>query len=180
MSSPQGVEIGRFDRDNPIPGTIADQLGDLFRAQYPAFAPDHVRRREIREHSGRVAVQALLDGGRTLYIASKTQEDVPVVGLLESATQQLRDGVYEQLVWLMTDPIVRGQGVAHQLHERFIGDATKRAVDRLPKPSVTLLTVYEQNPAVGIYEHWGYSQTGTVPGAEGKIFMSQPLPVKWQ
>lgn len=169
MNSP---EIARYDA--AIPLDIAEQVSAIFRSNYPESHPDEERFADLEKHVGAVAIQSLIAEGRTLYIASFQSEDI--AGFLESRVVEQENGTYEQLSWVMTDARYRGLGVATELHSHFIYDAQDRAEQRLPKPSLALLSVNEMNPAEKIYKRWGYQAIEKT--STGKIMMIKPLPSK--
>lgn len=166
MNSP---EIARYDA--AIPLDIAEHVSTIFRRNYPESHPDEERLADLEKRVGAVAIQNLIIEGRTLYVASFQPEDV--AGFLESRVVEQENGAYEQLSWIMTDAHYRSLGVAAALHDHFINDAQHRAEQRLPKPSLALLSVNEMNPAEKIYKRWGYE--AIEKASTGKIMMIKTL-----
>ncbi len=163
------LEIIRYQ--TTIPPAVAEQLAVTFEHNYPESHPNSERLADLKKHAGAVAIQGLINEGRTLYVASYKPESV--AGILESRVVDQADGTYEQLVWLMTSAGYRGRGVASGLHDKFISDAQVRAEQRIPKPSLALLSVNAMNPAKDIYRRWGYQERERT--STGKIMMVKPL-----
>jgi ribosomal protein S18 acetylase RimI-like enzyme len=151
---------------------VAEQVSDMFATNYPESHSDDDRIAHIQQRAGAIAIQALINEGRTLYVASFSPDNV--AGFLESRVVDQPDGTYEHMTWLMTSAMYRGHGVASTLHENFMHDASLRAEQRSPKPTLALLNVNEKNPAKEIYTQWGYQ--ALEQSEVGKIMMVKPLP----
>lgn len=167
------LEVSAYTAGAQIPANTAEQVAALFEVNYPTSHFEQDRTDDIAHRSDAGAINELLNEGRTLYVASASGV---LAGFIEARTVDQPDGTYEQLAWIMTAAEFRGQRVASILHSSFIMDASLRAVERAPKPTLALLSVHEDNPAITIYEHWGYSVVERT--AANKFLMIKSLPVK--
>jgi ribosomal protein S18 acetylase RimI-like enzyme len=159
-----------------MPDHTAQQISDLFAANYPPSHPEEDREKHILEKLNSTAIRLSLENGSTYYVASTLYPDSQVAGFVQARTRDMTGGTYESLSWIMTDPEYRGQHLASLLHRMFTDDATARAALRYPTPTEALLNVHEQNPARAIYEKWGYEATEVKDS--GIVVMTKLLPVE--
>ncbi len=164
-------EISTYTDRDQITFDTAQQVSNLFAFNYPTSHSEEDREYDIIGKLNADVVMSSLDRGNTLYVAS---EDTTVAGFLESRTRDQSHRTYEQLAWIMTAAEYRGRHLASLLHGFFIDDATQRALERVPKPTLAVLSVHENNPAKAIYERWGYSVVDTTD--EDKLLMTMRLP----
>ena len=160
--------IDRYD--HTIPADVADQVSTIFERNYPESHSTEARARDLSRYSGSIAVQSILGEMRSIYTG---RENDQIIGMMEVGTADVGGGVYEQLIWLMIERTRRGEGFSGMLHRKFIADASERAKQRLPKPSAATLNVHKGNPAVSIYNGWGYK---VVESKGDKLIMVRPLP----
>lgn len=164
------VEIKKYDRDFVLPSDIAKQVARVFRENYPSAHTPENRDEDITKRDSQEALNALLSDGRVIFTAQDVHDNV--IGLIEIREYDHGDGVYIQLVWIIVDALSRGAGVSSELHRAFYEEAKKRA-SVLPKPSCLLLSVHQDNPAISVYEKWGYTRGELTD--DDKIFMYKDL-----
>jgi len=173
-------EITTYDATTQIPAEVAAQVSSVFALNYPSSHSQDNLVEDVTKRIDARAVQRSLDGYRNnrLFVASLEGEGKDVVtGFIEARTiDDDHNGTYEQLTWIITDAEYRGQHVASLLHGTFIIDASLRAFQRMPKPTLALLSVHQQNIAAkAIYEGWGY---GVIESTlSDKLLMTKTLPV---
>ena len=159
--------------DTQIPDGIAERLSVIFERNYPKSHSDEEKAKDSTARRGKVAIQALVEEGRTLHVAFT--EDGEPAGFLEEQTIPVEDGVFEQLVWIIVGK--RKIGLASLLYQSFMREANKRAKDR-QEPTRALLNVHKDNEeAKNIYLHWGWKpDTENSPKDPNKLFMIMDLP----
>lgn len=155
--------------------SIAGEVADLFRENYPTVESEENRVKDIAEHKDSIKILELLREGRSFYLARQFG-GVALTGFIESRTHEADEIFYEQMTWIMVDEHFRGTGVASSLHGAFIDDATGMTRDR-SKPTVAQLSVHKNNvSAREIYAKWGYRDIGETQDGQS-IFMIKDLEV---
>lgn len=166
-------EITSYNTESGIPPDTAQQVSRLFAFNYPSSHSANDKENDVIGMLNGDAVINTMAKGSTFYVALSGAD---VAGFVESRVIDRQGGTYEQLTWIMTAAEYRGHRLASLLHKSFIVDATLRALERAPRPTLALLSVHEQNPAKAVYEHWGYSaieKTDT-----DKLLMTMKLPTE--
>jgi ribosomal protein S18 acetylase RimI-like enzyme len=153
--------------------TIATEVADLFKDNYPVVVPEDRRLEDIDERCDSKAIIALLGEGIGYYIARQFGGGA-LAGFIENRIIETDEVVYDQMTWIMVNRQFRGTGVATALNDKFLAVASLRAEDRV-KPTFAQLSVHKDNvDAHEVYAHWGYRDIGETQDGQS-IFMVKDL-----
>lgn len=166
-------EIEKFTAYSRIPRLTATEVSDLFASNFPESHSEEDRIARTAEKINAEAIARSVAHGNTYYVGHPAGEQ-PIAGFLQATTRLDSElGTLEMIKWLMVDREYRGKRLASLLHRAFVTDAAAR-VSPL-HPSWTMLSVHNQNPAVHIYEGWGY-EPYKIRNDDDFIEMIRPLP----
>ncbi len=172
-SSHVEARIELYDHANQPSREALDDASALFRATIPVFddinAIHNPKMIEARK-DGHAYRKLLHD--RTILLAHDTHERV--IGLLECDVRPVGDAQSAYIIWLMTDPAVRGKRISSKLHQAYERTFVPSVVEATGAQLHQALTVHLQNPAVGIYEKWGYQPAQVRAEQQGRVVMIKP------
>ncbi len=166
------IEI--FDRNREPSTAKLESLCDLFQRNIPVF--DQMNE---DENPGIVAERATPENYRklletkTLLLVCEAHDKVS--GLLEWDPRDRNDFMLAYITWIMVDKKSRGQRLSSKLHTSFEQDCIPGVVATAQKTVLQGLSVHLKNPAVEIYQKWGYTPPDEPQwNDDRRLFMIKP------
>ncbi len=141
------ISIERFDK-NSMPSTdLLAQYVKFFSAHYPPMHDQADRLGALQERATPNAVAERIQGIEAVFLALAARRRI--TGLLEWKNEELKEGMYAVLSWIMVDTSLQGTGLSSRLHREF-ESAVRSLLERTTKPIVQLLSVHMR-----VKEHFG-------------------------
>lgn len=167
----------KLDRGIAVSDELADAIVRAFSYNYPESYSDIERSDDLKKRNSPEKVRGLLDDG-VIYILLDTKKKV--LALLEwkhKVVVEWKHGVVEGgicvfLDWLIVDESARGNGLAKYLHDFFEGEL-RMIRRRTEMPMSQLISVHTDNPAINLFEKWGYVFDPRQRQIPGRVYMTK-------